>query len=229
MAVACSPGARRSLVFWTTVAPFFAEYQLVKARARLEECDEEEIQSRVSAFHKRTASRAVDVILQLGGIYVKIGQFASTMGAGILEEEYIEALKPLQDGVPPRSLAEVSAIIESDVGATMDELFLSFDPIPVGAASIAQAHRATLRDGREVIVKIQCAFVPPIEPFLQSCQLRDARLLGICRHVPRQRHCGLSPLLCSPRAQTPRSRRCTLPTLTTWRLSRAGSFQRTCS
>ena len=189
IAVACSPGARRSLVFWSTVAPFFAEYQLVKARARFEECDEEEIQSRVSAFHKRTASRAVDVILQLGGIYVKIGQFASTMGAGILEEEYIEALKPLQDGVPPRSLAEVSAIIESDVGATMDELFLSFDPVPVGAASIAQAHRATLRDGREVIVKVQCAFVPPIEPVraaATSCEMR-ACLAHICCHGSRQR------------------------------------------
>lgn len=77
------------------------------------------------------------------------------MGAGILDEAYIQALRPLQDGVPPRSLEEVSRIIERSVGMSMDELFISFDPVPVGAASIAQAHRATLADGREVIVKVQ--------------------------------------------------------------------------
>ena len=137
------------------MAPFFGEYQLVKARAKWDQCEQRDIEARIAAFHKRTASKAVDVILQLGGIYVKIGQFASTMGAGILEDEYIQALKPLQDGVPPRSLEEVSRIIEGSVGHSMQELFLSFDPIPLGAASIAQAHRATLHDGREIVVKIQ--------------------------------------------------------------------------
>ena len=84
------------------------------------------------AFHHRTAARAVDVILHLGGIYVKIGQFASTMGAGILEDAYIEALQPLQDGVPPRSLEEVSGIIEASVGQSMADLFQHFEPEPVG-------------------------------------------------------------------------------------------------
>ena len=60
-----------------------------------------------------------------------------------------------QDGVPPRPYADVAEIIEASVGATMDDLFESFDPTPLGAASIAQAHRATLRDGREVVVKVR--------------------------------------------------------------------------
>ncbi|KOO31653.1 ABC-1 domain-containing protein [Chrysochromulina tobinii] len=84
------------------------------------------------------------------------------MGAGILEDVYIQALRPLQDGVPPRSLAEVSAIIEADIGVPMAELFISFEPRPVGAASIAQAHRATLIDGRKVIVKVQYPEVPAL-------------------------------------------------------------------
>ena len=155
VAYASSPGFRRSVTFWSTVAPFFAEYQVVKARASWDQCSAEELDTRITAFHHRTAARAVDVILQLGGIYVKIGQFASTMGAGILEDAYIEALQPLQDGVPPRSLEEVSSIIEASVGQSMASLFRHFEPEPVGAASIAQAHRATLNDGREVIVKIQ--------------------------------------------------------------------------
>ena len=121
-------------------------------RAKWEQTDPSD---RISDFHERSAKKAVGIILQLGGIYVKVGQFASTMGAGILEDSYVQALRPLQDGVPPRSLEEVSTIIESSVGRTMSELFLSFDESPVGAASIAQAHRATLLDGREVIVKVQ--------------------------------------------------------------------------
>ena len=51
---------------------------------------------RIDAFHRRSAERAVGVILRLGGIYVKIGQFASTMGAGILDDHYVQALRPLQ-------------------------------------------------------------------------------------------------------------------------------------
>jgi aarF domain-containing kinase len=161
-AYASSPGFRRSVTFWSTVAPFFLEYQGIKLRARIEGCDGAVLEQRVTEFHHRTAPCAVDIILSLGGIYVKVGQFVSTMGAGILEDVYIQALRPLQDGVPPRSLAEVSAIIEADIGVPMAELFISFEPRPVGAASIAQAHRATLIDGRKVIVKVQYPEVPAL-------------------------------------------------------------------
>ena len=84
---------------------------LVNLRDR---CDEQELDDRKSAFHRRTAERSVDIILRLGGIYVKLGQVISTLGAGIIEDTYITALRPLQDGVPPRSLEAVSAIIEAD-------------------------------------------------------------------------------------------------------------------
>ena len=156
MAYASSPGMRRSVTFWSTVAPFFFEFECIKARARYwDRCDEQELDDRKSAFHRRTAERSVDIILRLGGIYVKLGQVISTLGAGIIEDTYITALRPLQDGVPPRSLEAVSAIIEADVGLPMAAIFDSFEPEPVGAASIAQAHRATLIGGQEVIVKVQ--------------------------------------------------------------------------
>ena len=90
-----------------------------------------------------------------GGIYVKLGQLISTIGAGVFEEAYIDALAPLQDGVPPRSLSEISDIIEKDVGMPMSSIFMEFEETPVGAASVAQAHRAKLLDGRDVIVKVQ--------------------------------------------------------------------------
>ena len=151
-----SPGFRRSCQFWGAVTPFVLEHSQIKCLARIQGCDAEELEERLDAFHQRTASRAVEVILRLGGIYVKIGQFASTMGAGILQDAYIAALRPLQDGVPPRLLSEVAAIIEASVGVPMAELFESFDEQPVGAASIAQAHRARLAgSGEEVVVKVQ--------------------------------------------------------------------------
>ena len=153
---AYSPGMRRSVSFWSTVAPFVIEFEAIKARAEWwDRCSDQELEARKASFHKRTAERAVDIILSLGGIYVKLGQLISTIGAGIVEDDYITALRPLQDGVPPRSLAEVSAIVEAAVGLPMAEIFESFEAAPVGAASIAQAHRATLLGGQEVIVKVQ--------------------------------------------------------------------------
>ena len=147
---------RRSVSFWSTVAPFVVEFEAIKARAKWwDRCSDQELEARKASFHKRTAESAVDMILSLGGIYVKLGQLISTIGAGIVEDTYITALRPLQDGVPPRSLAEVSAIVEASVGLPMAEIFESFEAAPVGAASIAQAHRATLLGGQEVIVKVQ--------------------------------------------------------------------------
>lgn len=156
LGAAVSPGFRRSCQFWGAVAPILFEHQQIKCIAHLQGCEAEQLETRLRAFHERAAGRSVEIILRLGGIYVKIGQFASTMGAGILEDAYITALRPLQDGVPPRSLSEVTKIIEASVGAPMSELFEFFDAQPVGAASIAQAHRARLAStGEEIVVKVQ--------------------------------------------------------------------------
>ena len=86
-----------------------------------------------------------------------IGQVMSTIGRGLLPDEYVEALRPLQDGVPARNYEEISSIIEKSASPqTMDDLFLDFDPMPIGAASIGRAHRATLRSsGETVVVKVQ--------------------------------------------------------------------------
>lgn len=67
------------------------------------------------------------------------------MGSGILEEEYVQALRPLQDGIPPRSFDTIKDIIERSTGQQFTDMFETFEEHPVGAATIAQAHRATLR------------------------------------------------------------------------------------
>jgi predicted unusual protein kinase regulating ubiquinone biosynthesis (AarF/ABC1/UbiB family) len=150
-----SPGAVRSLQFWVAIGPTIVEYQGIKAKGWLDDIDEQQLQRRKAVFHERTAGKAVDIILELGGIYVKLGQLVSTIGVGIFEDSYIDAFAILQDGVPPRSFEEIRRIIEEDVGAPLEELFCQFDSVPVGAASIAQAHRAVLADGSPVIVKVQ--------------------------------------------------------------------------
>jgi predicted unusual protein kinase regulating ubiquinone biosynthesis (AarF/ABC1/UbiB family) len=66
------------------------------------------------AFREQSAPQLVDLILSLGGIYVKIGQVMSTIGAGLLPEEYIRALRPLQDGVPAKSIEEISDKVHYD-------------------------------------------------------------------------------------------------------------------
>jgi predicted unusual protein kinase regulating ubiquinone biosynthesis (AarF/ABC1/UbiB family) len=74
-------------------------------------------------------------------------------------------LSRLQDAVPPHPFEEVRERVESELGAPLEQLFLSFEPTPVASASLAQVHRATLRDGRVVAVKVQ---YPGIDALVHS-------------------------------------------------------------
>ena len=138
------------------------KYKWLQLKAhRIDRCDDEEYQRRITVFRQVSAPQLVDLIVSLGGIYVKIGQVMSTIGAGLLPEEYIQALRPLQDGVPAKDIKEITRIIETSSGKQMKDIFLEFEEKPIGAASIAQAHRAILHplrpDGKpeRVVVKIQ--------------------------------------------------------------------------
>uniref|UniRef100_A0A0D9WTS6 ABC1 atypical kinase-like domain-containing protein n=1 Tax=Leersia perrieri TaxID=77586 RepID=A0A0D9WTS6_9ORYZ len=93
-------------------------------------------------------------MIELEGLWVKMGQYLSTR-ADVLPEPYIYVLKQLQDSLPPRPLEEVRGTIERELAKPMNDLFANFVLDPLATASIAQVHRATLVDGREVVVKIQ--------------------------------------------------------------------------
>ncbi len=91
---------------------------------------------------------------RLGPTFVKIGQILSTR-PDIVPESFIGELRKLQDEVPPVSFELVRGVVESELGGTLEEVFASFDPVPLAAASIGQVHAATLPGGEEVVVKVQ--------------------------------------------------------------------------
>lgn len=93
-------------------------------------------------------------LVELGPAYIKLGQVLSTR-PDLLPEPYLAELQHLQDHVAPLPLADVERVLEEELHADTGRLFGSFDPEPLGSASLGQVHAATLRDGRPVVVKVQ--------------------------------------------------------------------------
>lgn len=91
---------------------------------------------------------------QLGPTYVKLGQIASTR-PDLLPAEIVAELEKLQDEVPGFAFSEVRTLLKSELGSDLEDLFGQFDPEPLAAASIGQVHRAQLKTGQQVAVKIQ--------------------------------------------------------------------------
>ncbi|MDQ2650623.1 MAG: AarF/UbiB family protein [Actinomycetota bacterium] len=90
----------------------------------------------------------------LGPTFVKLGQLLSTR-ADLLPAPYLEALARLQDKVEPFGFDIVEQVIEQEIGARISNAFQSLDHRPLASASLGQVHRAQLRDGRQVVVKVQ--------------------------------------------------------------------------
>jgi ubiquinone biosynthesis protein len=93
-------------------------------------------------------------LTDLGPTFIKLGQLLSTR-PDLLPPDVVSELAKLQDRVPPLPFAEVRQVIAAELGQEVDEVFASFDPQPVGSASLGQVHQATLPDGRQVVVKVQ--------------------------------------------------------------------------
>jgi len=111
-----------------------------------EETVQGDLAAKARAFRER--------LVELGPAYIKLGQVLSTR-PDLLPKPYIDELEHLQDEVPPMPFEQVERTIEEELHARISKLFASFDPEPLGSASLGQVHAAELRDGRSVVVKVQ--------------------------------------------------------------------------
>ncbi|KAL8795697.1 MAG: hypothetical protein Q9195_001935 [Heterodermia aff. obscurata] len=116
---------------------------------------EEEWPSLLKACHQRCADRTLRAIEKNGSIFIKLGQHLSSMGY-LLPLEWTETFVPLQDKCPVSSYESIEEMFIEDTGSPISDHFISFEKEPIGAASLAQVHKAVLRaTGQEVAVKVQ--------------------------------------------------------------------------
>lgn len=118
----------------------------------------------------------------LGATFIKLGQVMSTR-PDLFSPPLIAELRKLQDQLPPFAFARVRQTIEAELGGPVERHFAEIEAIPVAAASVAQVHRARLKDGTEVAVKV-------LRPHVRRTVARDAAILGFFARVA-----ALSPTL----------------------------------
>jgi predicted unusual protein kinase regulating ubiquinone biosynthesis (AarF/ABC1/UbiB family) len=111
----------------------------------------------VDTFHQQTAKQIVDMLGEMKGAAMKLGQLASFYEFGGLEHlgTYRDALTMLQNSAPPMDPAASRRVIEEEFQSSVEDVFPGFQDEPVASASIGQVHRATLPTGEEVAVKVQ--------------------------------------------------------------------------
>lgn len=112
------------------------------------------------------------ILTDLGPVFVKLGQLMSTR-PDLLPPAYIEALSELQSNVPPVSWEQVEEVLQKQLSQPVEEVFEMVEQIPVAAGSIAQTHRAILKTGEEVAIKIQ-------RPSVENIVRRD---IGIFKQI----------------------------------------------
>jgi ubiquinone biosynthesis protein len=131
-------------------------------------------------------------IEKMGPTFIKLAQLMSTR-ADLLPQPYIDALTRLQDKVEPFPFTQVEQIVNTELGVRVSKAFAEFESKPVAAASLGQVHRAVMRDGRDVVVKVQ-------RPGIREEMSKDLEVLGdiasfLDAHTEAGRKYEFTPLL----------------------------------
>ncbi|HYG81892.1 MAG TPA: AarF/UbiB family protein, partial [Pyrinomonadaceae bacterium] len=128
----------------------YGRSDLVKQAGLEDALSDEAVETQAAAPEAAELSKDLE---KMGPTFIKLAQLLSTR-ADLLPAPYLEALSRLQDDVEPFSFKEVEEIVTEELGVRISKAFALFEAEPVAAASLGQVHRAEMRDGREVVVKV---------------------------------------------------------------------------
>src|SRR5215469_11046416 len=129
----------------------------------------------LSSTHDKNAWMIYRNAIALRGLMIKLAQVIGTR-SDVFPPEYVKVLSQCHDAVPARAWDEIAPVLEAELGRNLDDVFASFERVPVAAASLAQVHRATLKSGEPVAVKIQ---YPDIAEVVRTDLANTERLCAI--------------------------------------------------
>ena len=126
-------------------------------------------------FYKPDGKKLAVYLESLGPIFTKFGQLLSTR-TDILDFDTAKELESLTDSCKPFDVITFKKIVESELGDSIDNIFDSFDEMPLAAASLAQVHSAKLKNGNEVVIKV-------LRPNIEKSVKKNLRLLKAAARI----------------------------------------------
>jgi ubiquinone biosynthesis protein len=154
-------------------ARVYASYKVPRVVDRIRGVDKDKRD--YSSIHERNAWMIYRNAVMLRGLMIKLAQVIGTR-SDVFPPEYVKILSQCHDAVPPRPWEKIAPVLEGEFGRKVDEIFASFERTPVASASLAQVHRARLKTGERVAVKIQ---YPDIDDVVRTDLANTERLCAI--------------------------------------------------
>src|SRR4051794_7012113 len=152
--------------------------------------NEEDANAALARRQVETAEQIVAALGTMKGAAMKLGQVMSFLDVGLVPEEFREEfqakLAQLRDAAPKVSFGQMKKVIEGEYGEKLEDVFETFDPVPIAAASIGQVYKARMHDGRDVAVKVQY-------PGVASAVRADMQNLGMILRLMKRVAPGLDP------------------------------------